>query len=162
MLIHTILVTFGQGHWITLAFGIHRGAWSTFFHITEDNCFGKIHCFTFLSSKSPWVQIWPRRKIGQGQPKVTIWTNLVILSHLILHTKFQGNQPSGSEEEWFFKVFTIYGHCGHLGQWDLDHLNKFSIYHCQDAVYEIWLKLAQWFQRSCHLKKSTTPTTDDR
>ena len=29
--------------------------------------------------------------------------------------KFQGNQPVSSREEDFFKVFTIYGHGGHLG-----------------------------------------------
>ena len=33
----------------------------------------------------------------------------------MLHTKFHGNQPVGSEEEDFFKVFTIYGHGSHLG-----------------------------------------------
>ena len=29
----------------------------------------------------------------------------------MLHTKFHGNQPAGSGE----RVFTIYGHGGHLG-----------------------------------------------
>ena len=33
----------------------------------------------------------------------------------MLHTKFNGHQPVGSREEDFFKVFTIYGHSGHLG-----------------------------------------------
>ena len=34
----------------------------------------------------------------------------------MLHTKFHGNQPAGSGEEDFFeRVFTIYGHGGHLG-----------------------------------------------
>ena len=33
---------------------------------------------------------------------------------MILHTKFHGNQPAGSRED-FLKVFTIYGHGGHLG-----------------------------------------------
>ena len=35
----------------------------------------------------------------------------------MLHTKFRGNRPAGSGEEDFlrFKVFTIYGHGGHLG-----------------------------------------------
>ena len=33
----------------------------------------------------------------------------------MLHTKFQGHQPSGSGEEDFFKVFTIYRHGGHVG-----------------------------------------------
>ena len=32
----------------------------------------------------------------------------------MLHTKFHGNWPAGSGED-FFKVFTIYGHGGHLG-----------------------------------------------
>ena len=33
----------------------------------------------------------------------------------MLHTKFQGHQPFGSEEEDFLKVFTIYGYGGHFG-----------------------------------------------
>ena len=33
----------------------------------------------------------------------------------MLHTKFCGNQPSASGEEDFYRVFTIYGHGGHLG-----------------------------------------------
>ena len=33
----------------------------------------------------------------------------------ILHTKFRGNRPTGSGEEDFRRVFTIYGHGGHLG-----------------------------------------------
>ena len=32
----------------------------------------------------------------------------------MLHTKFHGNRPAGSEED-FLRVFTIYGHGGHLG-----------------------------------------------
>ena len=34
----------------------------------------------------------------------------------MLHTKFQGHRPFDAREEDFFKVFTIYGHGGHLGQ----------------------------------------------
>ena len=33
----------------------------------------------------------------------------------MLHTKFRGNQPAGSGEEDFLRVFTIYGRGGHLG-----------------------------------------------
>ena len=33
----------------------------------------------------------------------------------MLHTKFHRNRPAGSGGEDFFKVFTIYGHGGHLG-----------------------------------------------
>ena len=32
----------------------------------------------------------------------------------MLHTKFRGNRPAGSGED-FLRVFTIYGHGGHLG-----------------------------------------------
>ena len=38
--------------WMTLAFGIYRGAWSTFFHITEYHCLVKIHCFTISPFKA--------------------------------------------------------------------------------------------------------------
>ena len=33
----------------------------------------------------------------------------------MLHTKFRGNQPTGSGEEDFLIVFTIYRRGGHLG-----------------------------------------------
>ena len=33
----------------------------------------------------------------------------------MLHNKFRGNQPADSGEEDFQRVFTIYGHGGHLG-----------------------------------------------
>ena len=33
----------------------------------------------------------------------------------MLNTKFRGNQPAGSIEEDFRRIFTIYGHVGHLG-----------------------------------------------
>ena len=33
----------------------------------------------------------------------------------MLHTMFLGNRPAGSGEEDFLRVFTIYGHGGHLG-----------------------------------------------
>ena len=37
------------------------------------------------------------------------------LTPQMLHNKFQGNQPSGSRVEDFFKVFIIYERGGHLG-----------------------------------------------
>ena len=33
----------------------------------------------------------------------------------MLHTKFRGNRPTGSGQENFRVVFTIYGRGGHLG-----------------------------------------------
>ena len=66
----------------------------------------KINCFTFFPYKSIREQIWPCHKVGQGQPRVIIWTNLVVLEHLMLHTKFQGHLPFGSGED--FKFFLPY------------------------------------------------------
>ena len=34
----------------------------------------------------------------------------------MLHTKFRENRPAGSRVEDLLRVFTIYGHGGHLGQ----------------------------------------------
>ena len=33
----------------------------------------------------------------------------------MIHTKFRGSLPAGSGKEDFLRVFTIYGHGGHLG-----------------------------------------------
>ena len=33
----------------------------------------------------------------------------------MLHTKFRGNRPAVSGEDYFLKAFTIYGHRGHVG-----------------------------------------------
>ena len=43
----------------------------------------------------------------------------------MLHTKFRENRPAGSGEEDFLRVFTIYGHGGHLGR-DPHVANKLS------------------------------------
>ena len=60
-------------------------------------------------------RIWRYRKIGQGPSKVIIWTNYDGLESPMLHTKFRENRPTGSGED-FWRVFTIYGRGGHLGQ----------------------------------------------
>ena len=44
----------------------------------------------------------------------------------MLPTKFRGNHPPGSGEEDFFKVFTIYGHGGHLGHMTLTIYTNFG------------------------------------
>ena len=61
-------------------------------------------------------QIWPCHKKVKGQPMIIIWTNLVDLRVLdaIYH-------DSTSKLSWFWRrtfsrVFTIYGHGGHLVQ----------------------------------------------
>ena len=59
--------------------------------------------FSFFPYKSIRDQLWPCRKIGQGQPRVIIWANLVVLKHPMMHTKIQGHWPFGSREEDFFR-----------------------------------------------------------
>ena len=45
-----------------------------------------------------------------------IYTNFVELYSLMIHAKFQDHRLPGSEEEdFFFKIFAIYNHGGHLG-----------------------------------------------
>ena len=46
---------------------------------------------------------------------VIILSNYNGLKSLMQHTKFRGNRLTGSGEEDFLVVFTIYGHGGHLG-----------------------------------------------
>ena len=59
------------------------------------------------------VSIWPYRKIAQGQSRVIIWTNLV----LVLDAAYQLSRSLAfwCQRRRFFKVFTIYGHGGHTG-----------------------------------------------
>ena len=67
----------------------------------------KINNFHFFPYKSLCNQIWPWRKMGQGQPREIIWTNLVVLT--MLHTKSQGHRSIGSGEEDFLKkIFLPY------------------------------------------------------
>ena len=87
------------------------------FQIIDDNSFWKIHCFTFFPHKSIRDQIWPCRKIGQGQPRVIIWTNLVVLEHPMLHTKFQGHWPFGCGEEDFLRFLPYMGMAAILVMW---------------------------------------------
>ena len=44
-----------------------------------------------------------------------IYVLIVVLEASMLHAKFRGNLSTGSREEDFPRVFTIYGHGGHLG-----------------------------------------------
>ena len=62
----------------------------------------------FFPYKSIKDQIWPCRKIGEGQPRVIFWTNSVPLEHPMLHTKFQGHKPFGSGED-FLRFLTYIG-----------------------------------------------------
>ena len=91
-------------------------------------------------------QTWPWRKIGQGQPSVIIWANLVVFVYIKLHIKIQCHWLTGSEED-FLKIFTVYGHGGHVG--GPRPLEQVFIPEGPGGC--IW-NLAQWFQRRSHLK----------
>ena len=73
--------------------------------------------------------------MGQGQPRIIIWANLAGPTTPMLHTKSQGYQPFGSGED-FWRVFTIYGHGGHLG-----HVTK-----------TIWTNFCSPIIRRLHIK----------
>ena len=50
-----------------------------------------------------------------GQPRVIIYINFAELESPMFHAKFQDHKTLGSRDKDFLKVFTIYGHGGHLG-----------------------------------------------
>ena len=54
----------------------------------------------------------------------------------MLHTKFCKNRPAGSREEDFGRVFTIYGHGGHLGH----------------VTWTIYINFRSPFPRRLHIK----------
>ena len=45
---------------------------------------------------------WPWRRIGQEQPRVTIYINCVKLEYPVLHAKFQDHRTSTSRGEHFY------------------------------------------------------------
>ena len=98
----------------------------------------QIHCFTFFPYKSIRNQIWPCRKISQGQPKVIIWINLVVLEHQMPHTKFEGHQPFGSREEDFLRFLPYKGMEAILVMWP-GPFEQLSFPHPIEAPYEIRL-----------------------
>ena len=73
------------------------------------NSFWNTHCFTFFPYKSIREQIWPCHNTGQGYPRDIIWTHLVVLVHLMLHTKFQGHWSFVSGEEDFLRFLPYMG-----------------------------------------------------
>ena len=77
----------------------------------------KFHGVTFFPYKSIKDQIGPPCKIGQGQPRVIIWTNLVVLEHPVVHTKFQGHRPFGAEDKDFLRFLPYMGMAAILVMW---------------------------------------------
>ena len=96
---------------LTLIFIIHnpyliiKFTISTKFQVTGCNNFHHCHIFP---NKSLSCKICPCRKMGQGQPRVIIWTNYKRLESPMLHTKFRRNWSSGFWKKRFLKCFTIW------------------------------------------------------
>ena len=111
----------------------------------------KSKVFTFFY-RSLSYQILPCHRIGQGQPRVIIWTNYDGQESPMLHTKFCGNQSIDSREEVFWRVFY------HIWAWqpfwscDQHHVNKFSFPWTWKLTYKIRLWLAQWYLRKASVK----------
>ena len=61
----------------------------------------------------------------------------------MLHTTFQGNRSTGSEDFW--SVFIIYGHGDHLVHVTKLMKIKFSFFPPTKLAYENWLNLTVWF-----------------
>ena len=60
---------------------------------------------------------WPSRKMGQGQTTDLIWTTLVVLTYMMLHTKFQGHRSIGSGEEDFLRFLPYMDMAAMLVMW---------------------------------------------
>ena len=73
----------------------------------------KINNFHFFPYKSLRDQIWLWHKIGQGQPRVIIWTTLVVLPY----TMFQGHWSIGSRKEDFLRFLPYMGMASMLVMW---------------------------------------------
>ena len=99
-------MTFDQGQRMTLTFDTHSTSLThlakCFMQLWDPRLqwFQKNNNFHFFPYKSLCDQIWPWRKMGQGQPRVIIWTTLVELPYTMLHTKFQGHRSIGSGEDF--------------------------------------------------------------
>ena len=78
-----------------------------------------------------------------------IWTNLNLLRSRMLCAKFGWNWPSGSWEEEF-KISSMY-FCYLviilLGKGQGPLFEKIESPSPKDGLYQVWLKLAQWFWR---------------
>ena len=84
--------------------------------VTGCNSSKKSAVFTFSYRKACY-QIRPCCKIGQGQPRVMIYINFVVLHTLMLHAKFQGHWPSGSGEEEFLRFWAFLSMAAILVMW---------------------------------------------
>ena len=57
--------------------------------------------------------------MGQGQPRVIIWTTLIVLPYTMLHTKFKGHWSIGSGVEDFLRFLLYMGMAAMLVMWPI-------------------------------------------
>ena len=99
------------------------------------------HYFVIIS---PWKRVWPfiQRNMNPYHPRM-------------LCAKFGKNWPSGSGEEYFYKlvnVISLFRNYLLLEKGMALHLNKLESSSPKDALCQVWLKLALWFLRRRFLK----------
>ena len=124
---------------------------SSNFQVSGCNSFYKSIVSTFFHLKAYVSKIDLAAKKGQGHPRVIILANYDGLESTLLHIKFYGNLPTSSGED-FWRVFTVYGHGGHLGD-----VNKLPFPLPIQAPHKISTWSAKRFQRRRSLKL-WTPT----
>ena len=73
----------------------------TNFQVTGCNSFWKNPLFLPFPVEKPKLPHLTFRKIGKGQPRVTIYINFVELESPMLQAKFRDHKTSGSREEDF-------------------------------------------------------------
>ena len=95
-------------------------------------------------------QLYPTHSELVYDPTGTILAILYREVPHMLPAKYQPNPPSGSGEEEFWMVFTIYGRPSWISNYDLFILILY--HHHINTKYKISFILAQYFHRKCHLK----------
>ena len=119
----------GQSQWMTLTLGCHKSSYTHLFdymYLQASTVTQTSTVEAFSPYRSKRDQIWPCCKIGQGQPKVIIWTNLVVLEYLNQCCR-QSFKATGLlvPDKKIFKCFY------HIWAWrpswscDINHLNSF-------------------------------------
>ena len=97
-------------------------------------------------------QFYPTHSRIVYDPTGTILAILYSKVPRMLPANYQPNRPGSSGKKSHLNGFY------HIWAWrpswnsDQSHFSYFSFPQCLDATYEIWLHLAQWFQRRSRLK----------
>ena len=91
-----------KGQRRSLTFCSHKSPCTNLSINFEANIFKTFHEILHISN----FYIWPGHKIGQGHPKVIIWTILVVLGYPMLHTKLRSHRSIGSGEDLFYSILS--------------------------------------------------------